>query len=133
MRVHREREGGLDTNFEGDVPESITWHVPCHLRAQNVGLRSRDLMKLTGASVTVVDKCSGIDGTWGLRARNYELAKKVALPLKKAIEKDAGAVVAGDCHLANGAIVEDTGREPLHPIQVLARAYGIPTDEETDR
>ena len=128
MKVHREEGKGLDTEFTGKVPESVTWHVPCHLRAQNIGYKSRDLMKLTGATITVVDKCSGIDGTWGYRAQNYELARKVAQPLKHAIEKAGGDVVAGDCHLANGAITEETGRTPMHPIQVIARAYGIPEE-----
>ncbi|HET7654220.1 MAG TPA: heterodisulfide reductase-related iron-sulfur binding cluster [Acidimicrobiales bacterium] len=126
--VHR--RGGLDTAFPGKVPETVTWHAPCHLRAQNIGFRSRDLMALTGAQVTVVDRCSGIDGTWGYRAENYELARRVAQPLKQAIDDAGGDVVAGDCHLANGAIFEETGRRPVHPVQVIARAYGIPDEEE---
>jgi len=128
MKIHREEGKGLDTDFGGDVPESITWHVPCHLRAQNVGFKSRDLMKLTGAAVTPVEKCSGIDGTWGLRSENYDLARKVAQPLRKAIDDDGAQVVAGDCMLANGAIAEETGRTAVHPLQVIARAYGIPDE-----
>lgn len=128
MQLHREEGKELDINFTGQVPQTIAWHAPCHLRAQNIGYKSRDLMKLTGAQVTVVDRCSGIDGTWGLRAANYELARRVAAPLKKAIEKAAAQVVAGDCHLANGAILEETGQNPVHPIQVIARAYGIPEE-----
>ena len=128
MKVHREEGKGLDTDFDGDVPESITWHVPCHLRAQNVGYKSRDLMKLTGANVNPVEKCSGIDGTWGLRSENYDLARKVAQPLRKAIEDDGAQVLAGDCMLANGAIAEETGRTAVHPLQVIARAYGIPEE-----
>jgi Fe-S oxidoreductase len=126
--VHR--RGALDTSFPGKVPETVTWHAPCHLRAQNIGFRSRDLMALTGARVTVVDKCSGIDGTWGYRPENYELARRVAQPMKQALDDAGGDVVAGDCHLANGAIFEETGRRPVHPIQVIARAYGIPDEED---
>ena len=55
-------------------PTTVTYHAPCHLRAQNIGLKSRDLMKLTGAKVTLVQQCSGIDGMWGLRAENAELS-----------------------------------------------------------
>jgi len=124
MRIHR-AEGGLDTEFKGKIEESIAWHVPCHLRAQQVGQPGKQLMELTGAKVTAVERCSGIDGTWGLRAKNYELAKKVAQPLKNQIEKSGCNCVAGDCHLANGAILEETGAAAVHPIQVLARAYGI--------
>jgi Fe-S oxidoreductase len=126
--VHR--RGALDTSFPGKVPETVTWHAPCHLRAQNIGFRSRDLIALTGARVTVVDKSSGIDGTWGYRPENYELARRVAQPMKQALDDAGGDVVAGDCHLANGAIFEETGRRPVHPIQVIARAYGIPDEED---
>ncbi|MBI4730144.1 MAG: 4Fe-4S dicluster domain-containing protein [Acidobacteria bacterium] len=124
MRLHA--EGRLAVDFPGAQHETITWHRPCHLRAQATGYKGRDLMALTGARVSVVDGCSGIDGMWGYRVENVEMARAVAAPLAKAIEKAGGAVVAGDCHLANGAIEEETGRRPLHPVQIIARAYGIP-------
>ena len=127
-RLHKGADTSLDTQFEGDVPASTAYHVPCHLQAQNIGLRSRDLIKLTGTKVTTIHKCSGIDGTWGLRAENYELARRVAGPLREAIESSAPDAVCGDCQLANGAIVEETGRIPMHPIQLIARAYGIPPE-----
>ena len=66
---------------------------------------------------------------WGLRAENAGLSIPHAEQLGALVEQAECEVVAGDCHLANGAIVEQTGRRPLHPLQVLARAYGIP--EET--
>lgn len=128
-RLHKGEQTGIDTEFTGDVPETTAYHAPCHLQAQNIGLRSRDLVKLTGTKVTLVQKCSGIDGMWGLRSENYELARKVAKPLAEALERAEAEVVVGDCHLANGAIVQETGKVPLHPLQFLARAYGIPEEE----
>jgi Fe-S oxidoreductase len=125
MKLHRGEGTALDTDFTGDVPDSVTYHVPCHLQAQNIGLKSRDLMKLTGTDITLVNKCSGIDGTWGLRADNYELAREVAQPMAKAIREAASTVVAGDCSLADGAIEQETGIRPVHPLQLVARAYGI--------
>lgn len=131
-RLHKGEGTGIDTEFDGDVPETTAYHAPCHLQAQNIGLRSRDLIKLTGTKVTVVQKCSGIDGTWGLRSENYELARKVAQPMREAIERAKPDAVVGDCHLANGAIVQETGWKPLHPMQFIARAYGLldRSDEE---
>jgi glycerol-3-phosphate dehydrogenase subunit C len=125
VRVHKGDGTGLDTDFRADVPAEIAYHAPCHLRAQNIGLRSRDLLKLTGAKVRVVQQCSGIDGLWGLRAENDTLSIAVAQLLAAELEQAGGDVVAGDCHLANTAITEQTGRVPQHPLQVLARAYGI--------
>jgi glycerol-3-phosphate dehydrogenase subunit C len=129
-RLHRGDGTTLDTGFSGEVPQSVVYHAPCHLRAQNIGLRSRDLLKLAGSTVTPVLQCSGIDGTWGLRGENYLQARRVAAPLGEAIRAAAAEVVAGDCHLANGAILQETGRMPLHPLQVLARAYGIAPEEQ---
>ncbi len=124
MYIHK-YQGGISVDFNGSAPKSVTYHAPCHLQAQNIGFKSRDLLKLTGTKVTVVNKCSGIDGTWGYRKDNYELSKKVARGLVKAIENSDGEVLSGDCHLANTAITEETEREVFHPIQIVARAYGI--------
>ncbi|MFM2071827.1 MAG: hypothetical protein RLZZ623_2090, partial [Actinomycetota bacterium] len=109
----------------GDVPATVTYHTPCHLRAQNIGLKSRDLIKLTGAKVSLVQQCSGIDGMWGLRAENAHLSIPIASKLGDEIRKADSEVVAGDCHLANTAIAEQTGTDPVHPLQLIARAYGI--------
>jgi Fe-S oxidoreductase len=125
MKVHKGEGTSLDTEFHGEVPASIAYHTPCHLKAQNIGLKSRDLMKLTGATIKVVQQCSGIDGMWGLRAENAEISVPIAKKLAAEIAKTGCATIAGDCHLANNAITEQTGAEPLHPLQVVARAYGI--------
>jgi glycerol-3-phosphate dehydrogenase subunit C len=129
MRIHTATDRSLDTDFTGDVPETITYHTPCHLRAQNIGLKSRDLMKLTGAKVKLVQQCSGIDGMWGLRAENERISIPIAEKLGDRITEAASDVVAGDCHLANTAIAEQTGTTPSHPLQVFARAYGIDDEE----
>ena len=125
MKLHKAEGTSLDTDFTGDVPATVTYHTPCHLRAQNIGLKSRDLIKLTGAKVTLVQQCSGIDGMWGLRAENTGISVPIAKKLADQINNANGEVVAGDCHLANTAITEQTGRQPLHPLQLMARAYCI--------
>jgi len=132
MKVHRaDRDAGgdgLDVNFTGDVPATTTYHAPCHLRAQNIGLKSRDLIKLTGTKITLVAECSGIDGTWGLRGENLAISRKVASKMAGAIEKADSEAVAGDCSLANGGITLETGTSPVHPLTLMARAYGLPSD-----
>ena len=125
IKLHKGEGTSLNTDFTGAVPATTTYHAACHLQAQQAGLKSRDLMKLTGTKITVVAKCSGIDGTWGYREDNYEIAKKVAKPLGEAVKAANSEVVTGDCHLANGAITEETGSVPIHPLSFMARAYGI--------
>jgi glycerol-3-phosphate dehydrogenase subunit C len=112
----------------GAVPDAVTYHLACHLQAQNIGLKSRDLLKVAGVKCTLVQRCSGIDGTWGYRAENYDLARKVAAPLAKEVLAAGNDVVCGDCHLANGAILQETGLKPQHPLQLMARAYGLAED-----
>lgn len=130
MKIHKDEGTALDTEFPGEVPEKVTYHAPCHLRAQNVGLKSRDLMKLTGTKVTLVAECAAIDGTWGLREQNYESSRKVAKKMGAAIDRAGNEVVAGDCHLANMSIRQETGITAVHPLQVVARAYGIPEEDQ---
>ena len=129
--VNEHRKEKLDTDFRGQTYESIVWHAACHYRAQQIGPKSSLLMQLTGAKVQMVERCAAIDGTWGLRAENVELAKRVAKPLMERVRESEAELVAGDCQLANVAIREDAGKKPMHPLQVLARAYGLeaPADE----
>ena len=131
VKRHRDRDDpfelrdGFPGRDSGAVPDTVTYHVACHLQAQNAGLRARDLLKLAGVKCTLVQRCSGIDGTWGYRAENYELARRVAAPLGRDIQSAGNEVVCGDCHLANGSILQETGTMPVHPMQLVARAYGV--------
>ncbi|MEX2146712.1 MAG: anaerobic glycerol-3-phosphate dehydrogenase subunit C [Candidatus Rokuibacteriota bacterium] len=115
----------LDTRFAGRGG-AVAYHVPCHLRAQNIGTRSADVLRLIpGCSVEVIERCSAVDGTWGFKTEYYELSLKVARPLFEAITRADAPTVATDCPLAGLQIEQGTGRKPVHPIQVLAAAYGI--------
>ncbi len=128
MKLHSADDTVLDTDFSGDVPDRITYHAPSHLRARGIGFKSRDLLKLTGARVTLVQQSAGIDGLWGLRAGAEQVSDTAAQQLGERIGALPGDAIAGDCHLANTVIAERTGRRPTHPIQVIARAYGFPPD-----
>lgn len=131
LNMHQADGTNLDVQFTGDVAETISYHLPSLLKAQNVGCCSRDLMQLTGAHITVIDQSSGVDGMWGYRAGNEEVFLSVARKLSDAITDADSALIAGDCHLSNTVIREQTGKAPRHPLQVLARAYGM-TEEPTE-
>jgi Fe-S oxidoreductase len=124
----RHAEGRLDTRFSRTVG-SVTYHVPCHLRAQNIGVKAADVLRaIPGTHVDVIERCSAVDGTWGFKKEYYELSLQLAKPLFDAITATGAAATATDCPLAALQITRGTGRRPLHPIQVLAAAYGL--DEE---
>lgn len=128
--VARHLEEPIDTDFSGRTYESILWQQACHYQAQHMGPRSMEMMRLTGAKVEMVNRCSAIDGTWGLRAENVDMAKRIAKPLMDKVRSSNAELVAGDCNLANNAIYEETDVRPVHPMQVMARAYGLDPDEE---
>jgi Fe-S oxidoreductase len=118
-------EGALDTRFSRPVG-AVTYHVPCHLRAQNIGTRSADVLRaIPGAVVNVVERCSAVDGTWGFKTQYFDLSMKVAQPLFDAVRTAGAPTVATDCPLAALQIAQGTGVDPRHPIQVLAHAYGF--------
>jgi Fe-S oxidoreductase len=120
-----DREGKLSRDFVAS-PGKIAYQVPCHLRDQNIGLKSRDLMKLIpGTTVEVIERCSGHDGTFGVKKEYYELSLKVGRKAFSAIEEAEPDLVASDCPLAGLALTQSTGKKSVHPVQILKDAYGL--------
>jgi Fe-S oxidoreductase len=113
----------LNRNFARRLGR-IAYHAPCHLRAQNIGFRSRELLGLVSDDVILVDACSGVDGTWGMQARHHEASLRVARPMLTRIEAAEAEHIATDCPLAALRIEEGLGRVPVHPVVLLRHAYG---------
>jgi Fe-S oxidoreductase len=125
MRLHA--EGKLDTEFQGRAG-AVVYHLPCHLKAQNIGYKSRDLMQLAGAAVQVIERCCGHDGTWSMRTPHFAQSIQMGRRLFEAIREAGASSAASDCLLAQLQIQKATGILPLHPIQVIHRAYGLGGD-----
>jgi Fe-S oxidoreductase len=117
-------QGRLDTTFT-NRPGRIAYQIPCHLRAQNMGTKTADVLRLTGADVRVIERCAAVDGTWGFKREYYELSMKLAAPLFGEIGKIQPDRTASDCPLAGLQITQGTGRRAEHPIQILADAYDL--------
>jgi Fe-S oxidoreductase len=117
------REKTLDRGFTRPLGR-VAYHAPCHLRAQNVGLRARDLLQLAGAEVEVVEACSGVDGTWGMQARFHEESMGVARKMLRALDAAGADQLSTDCPLAALRIEQGLGRRAVHPVVLLRRAYG---------
>ena len=116
--------GKLDTRFP-KPPRKIAYQLPCHLKAQNMGTKSADVLRLTGAEVETIEKCSAVDGTWGMKKEYFQLSMKLAEPLFKGVREAGADCVATDCPLAALQIKQGTGLEARHPISILAEAYGM--------
>ncbi|HEX5854977.1 MAG TPA: heterodisulfide reductase-related iron-sulfur binding cluster [Thermoanaerobaculia bacterium] len=109
-----------------NAPKSIAYHLPCHLKVQNIGYKSRDLLALTGAAVTMVEKCSGHDGTWAMKREYFGESMKVGKKLFDGLAAARAEVIASDCALAGVQIHQGMNVEVKHPIEVLRDAYGLP-------
>lgn len=119
------KEGGLKEDYTTPVG-AIGYHVPCHLKVQKIGFRSRDMMKtLPEAKVTLVDKCSCMDGTWGMKTEWYALSKKGAKPLLDGMTKEKPPTLSSDCLIAKLQIEEGTDQKVLHPIEIMHKALGL--------
>ena len=115
--------GKLNKNFKTGAGE-ISYHIPCHLRAQNVGYKTRDVLELLpGTKVRVVEECSGHDGTWAMKKENFEQSLKWGNRAFTAMAEGSPTVTCSDCSLAAIQIEQGNGRRPLNPMQILARSY----------
>lgn len=124
MQIYR--SGNLKTNFTHISPMKVSYHVPCHLKVQNIGFQTRDLMKLIpGVDVTTIQQCSGHDGSFSMKEEYYEISLDAGKKLFKAIEKEKPATVASDCSLAHLHIEQGSGEVPLHPIEIVYQAMGF--------
>ena len=101
----------------------VAFHVACHNRVQNFGYRGRDLLKWAGGDVALVDKCCGMDGTWGMKAEYFQESLKVAEGAARKVDAAEPDVVSADCPLAGLQLRQKTGRASYHPVKVLAAAY----------
>jgi glycerol-3-phosphate dehydrogenase subunit C len=114
----------------------VTVQIACHARAQNMGQKAAEMLRLLPeADVSVIERCSGHGGSWGVLKDNFETAVKVGRPVGRQAVKNAKAFLSSECPLAGMHIVQEVeqlaGGEPvparsLHPIELMARAYGIP-------
>ncbi len=127
------KDGELATDFV-KRPGRVAYQVPCHLRDQNIGFKSKDLMECAGAKVEVIERCSGHDGSWSAKVEFFPLSMTIAGKAVRAVQQAPADVVASDCPLAAlqldqaGAAAHVGGRGALHPIQIVRDAYGLPSE-----
>ncbi len=111
--------------------QRIAYQVPCHLRDQNIGFKSKELMELTGAQVELIEKCSGHDGSWGAKVEFFDLSMKIAKKAVRPIMNSEPNLVVSDCPLSAlqldqaGATQPEKGPATQHPIQIIRDAYGL--------
>jgi glycerol-3-phosphate dehydrogenase subunit C len=113
----------------------VTLHIACHARAQNMGQKSAEMLRLLPRTeISVIERCSGHGGSWGVMKENFATALKVGRPVARQAVRNAKSFVASECPLAGMHILqgmealakgESLPERALHPIELVARAYGL--------
>jgi glycerol-3-phosphate dehydrogenase subunit C len=125
----RNREGTLQTEFPGKKPGRIAYQVPCHLRVQNMGFKTRDVIGLIpGTDIHTIESCTAMDGTWGMKKEYFPISLIYAKRVAEKMEAAEPETFMTDCTLSALQIEEARGVRPVHPVTVLREAYGLPEE-----
>jgi Fe-S oxidoreductase len=123
----RHRGGLLRTDFKAPLGK-ISYHVACHLRVQNIGLKTRDVLKLIpDTSVDVIERCSGHNGTYAVKKEFRAASMKIGKPVMQRVEAAKPDHYSSDCPMAGHQIESGLTdpKEPEHPLKLLRQAYGL--------
>jgi Fe-S oxidoreductase len=123
----RHKAGLLSTEFPRRLGK-VAYHVPCHLRVQNIGLKTREVLNLVpDTTVETIERCSGHNGTYAVKQEFHETSMRIARPVVLLVWNCDAQYYASDCPMAGHQIENGlkTGREPTHPLKLLRMAYGI--------
>jgi len=117
-------EPRFSIDFKSTPGNSVGYHAPCHLRAQAVGFKGRDLLrKIPGVVPKTVMECCGHDGTYAMKVEGFEPSKRVGERAFAGIKATESKVWSTDCPLAAIQFEQHAGVKPMHPMTILARAY----------
>lgn len=123
----RHREGKLNLDFKTSLGK-VAYHAACHLRVQNIGLKTRELLKLIpGTELEVIERCSGHDGTYAVKSEFHATSMKIGRPVVNRVKKAGADHYSSDCPMAGHQIENGLkdGSAPEHPLSLVRRAYGI--------
>ena len=119
------KEKKLKREFKNGLG-AVAYHAACHLRAQKIGFPGmRVLNIIPDTEVRMIEECSAVDGTWGMKAAHYETGRRYAGKLVRGVEAAEPDVVVTDCSLSALRIGHENKVSPLHPVEAVAWAYGL--------
>ncbi len=117
-------EPRFNTDFKSSPGEQVAYHAPCHLRAQAIGFKGRDLLKkIPGVQAASVLECCGHDGTYAMKTETFEASKRIGEKAFAGVTAAEAEVWVTECPLAAVQFQQHAGKKPLHPMTVLRRAY----------
>ena len=124
--MKRHKAGKLKTDFKASLGK-VSYQVPCHLRVQNIGLKTRDLLQLVpDTEVEAIERCSGHDGTYAVKKETHEISRKIARPVVSRVKKSEAQHFISDCPMAAEQIAQGLDDQAAgNPMSLLRTAYGI--------
>lgn len=125
--VELRRKKKLNKEFTRKLGK-VGYHAPCHLRAQKIAFPSVQLLEAAGAEVELIQECSAVDGTWGMKAQYYETGRKYAQRLIRQMRDAEPELVASDCPLSALRLSKELNTRCRHPVELLAWCYGLPLE-----
>jgi len=124
----RHKEGKMNTEFKEKLGK-IAYHASCHLRVQNIGLKTREALELVpDTEIDVIERCSGHDGTYAVKSEFHEISMKICRPVVSRVQKAEADHYSSDCPMAGHQIengLKDDDKAPEHPLSLLRQAYGL--------
>jgi Fe-S oxidoreductase len=123
----RHKEGKLRTDFRQPLG-TVSYHVACHLRVQNIGLKTRDVLSLVPRTkIDTIERCSGHDGTYAVKTEFHKISMKIGRPVVNRVQSAIADHYSSDCPMAGHQIENGLGRakKPEHPMTLLRIAYGL--------
>lgn len=119
------KEPRFNNEFAGSLETAVAYHAPCHLRAQAVGFKGRDLIKkIPGVQdVGTVMECCGHNGTYAMTVEGFEPSQRIGKRAFDGMKEQPTEVWVTDCPLAAIQFEQHAGVKPMHPMSLLARAY----------
>lgn len=124
----RHREAKLKTDFKQSLGK-VAYHTACHLRVQNIGYKTREMLELVpDTKVELLERCSGHDGTYAVKAEFHEISMKICRPIVSKVKQSKPDYYGSDCPMAGDQIengLDEGANAPTHPLTMLRIAYGL--------
>jgi Fe-S oxidoreductase len=118
--------GELRTDF-APLPMTGAYHTPCHLRSLGRETPLVDLCRLIPEfqASSVDHGCSGLAGTFGLTREHFEESLVIGQKLMEQMRSDQVEFGLTECSSCKLQMEQQSTTPTLHPLKVLALAYGL--------
>ncbi len=123
-RLHQSGKLQLDLR---PVNAVLGYHMPCHLKALEVGSPGEHLLRLIPGLIVnrTENGCSGMAGTFGLKRENYRASLRAGRALITSLRSPRLQAGTTECSACKIQMEQGAGKPTIHPVKLLALAYEL--------